>query len=133
MPPCRSSNIPARTRSPRCRGRSTACGAASTARSRCLTPDGHAMAQHGHSTGEMPKRVGKYRIDHVIGRGAIGIVYKGYDEQIDRPLAIKTLRREILEDLDDRSELLKRFAAEARSAGRCLHPNIVTVFDLVEQ
>src|SRR5689334_10777083 len=91
------------------------------------------MAQLGHSTGEIPRRVGKYRIDHVIGRGAIGIVYKGYDEQIDRPLAIKTLRREILEDLDDRSELLKRFAAEARSAGRCLHPNIVTVFDLVEQ
>jgi eukaryotic-like serine/threonine-protein kinase len=78
-------------------------------------------------------RVGKYRIDHVIGRGAIGIVYKGYDEQIDRPLAIKTLRPEILEDVEESGEFLKRFAAEARSAGRCLHPNIVTVFDLVEQ
>ena len=81
---------------------------------------------------QVPARVGKYRIDHVIGRGAIGIVYKGYDEQIDRPLAIKTLRPEILKDVDDNDEFLKRFAAEARSAGRCLHPNIVTVFDLVE-
>src|SRR3954470_1979674 len=78
----------------------------------------------------MPARVGKYRVDHVIGRGAIGVVFKGYDEQIDRPLAIKTLRPEILDDVSD--ELLRRFAAEARSAGRCLHPNIVTVFDFVE-
>ena len=70
----------------------------------------------GGGTG--PTRVGKYRIDHVIGRGAIGIVYKGYDEQIDRPLAIKTLRPEILKDVDENDEFLKRFAAEARSAGR---------------
>ena len=80
-----------------------------------------------------PDRVGKYRIDHVIGRGAIGIVYKGYDELIDRPLAIKTLRPEILNDVDDSEGFLKRFTTEAQSAGRCLHPNIVTVFDLVEQ
>lgn len=79
-----------------------------------------------------PTRVGKYRIDHVIGRGAIGVVYKGYDEQIDRPLAIKTLRPEILENVSESDEFLRRFAAEARSAGRCLHPNIVTVFDFVE-
>jgi serine/threonine-protein kinase len=80
----------------------------------------------------VPDRVGKYRIDHVIGRGAIGIVYKGYDELIDRPLAIKTLRPEILNDVDDSEDFLKRFTTEAQSAGRCLHPNIVTVFDLVE-
>lgn len=80
----------------------------------------------------IPARVGKYRIDHVIGRGAMGIVYKGYDEQIDRPLAIKTLRQEIISDFDDSESFLKRFATEAQSAARCLHPNIVTVFDLVE-
>ncbi len=80
----------------------------------------------------VPKRVGKYRIDHVIGRGAIGIVYKGYDEQIDRPLAIKTLRPEIFDDVDDSDGFLKRFTTEAQAAARCLHPNIVTVFDLVE-
>lgn len=80
----------------------------------------------------IPARVGKYRIDHVIGRGAIGIVYKGYDEQIDRPLAIKTVRPEIINEFDDSGGFLKRFANEAQSAARCLHPNIVTVFDLVE-
>jgi eukaryotic-like serine/threonine-protein kinase len=77
-------------------------------------------------------RVGKYRVDEVIGRGAVGVVYRGYDELIDRPLAIKTLRPEVLSEMGFNSEILKRFAAEARSAGRCLHPNIVTVFDYVE-
>ena len=47
----------------------------------------------------------------MIGRGAIGIVYKGYDEQIDRPLAIKTLRPEILHDVDDRTDFLRRVAS----------------------
>lgn len=82
---------------------------------------------------KQPARVGKYRVDGVIGRGAVGIVYRGHDEQIDRPLAIKTLRHDVLHNVADRDNLLQRFAAEARSAGRCLHPNIVTVFDYVEQ
>ena len=81
----------------------------------------------------MPARVGKYRIDGVIGRGAVGVVFKGHDEQIDRPLAIKTLRLDVISSVDDRDNLLQRFGVEARSAGRCLHPNIVTVFDYVEQ
>src|SRR5215467_10966361 len=80
-----------------------------------------------------PDRIGKYRIEHVVGRGAVGIVYKGYDEHIDRAVAIKALQPQILADLADNAETLKRFAAEVRSAGRCLHPNIVTVFDYLEQ
>ncbi len=78
-------------------------------------------------------RVGKYRVDGLIGRGSVGIVYKGYDGQIDRPVAIKTLRLDLLSGGSDRDQLLKRFSTEARSAGRCVHPNIVTVFDYVEQ
>src|SRR5215471_172816 len=80
-----------------------------------------------------PDRIGKYRIEHVVGRGAVGIVYKAYDEHIDRAVAIKALQPQILADLADNAETLKRFAAEVRSAGRCLHPNIVTVFDYFEQ
>jgi serine/threonine-protein kinase len=78
-------------------------------------------------------RVGKYRVDGLIGRGSVGVVYKGYDGQIDRPVAIKTLRLDMLSGVSDRENLLKRFSTEARSAGRCVHPNIVTVFDYVEQ
>ena len=81
----------------------------------------------------IPSTIGKYRVDGLIGRGAVGVVYKGYDEQIGRPLAIKTLRLDVIANLDNREIVLKRFATEARSAGRCLHPNIVTVFDYVEQ
>src|SRR6056297_3603263 len=87
----------------------------------------------GRSARDHPERVGKYRVDGTIGRGAVGVVYRGHDEQIDRPLAIKTLRTDVLANVADRDNLLQRFAAEARSAGRCLHPNIVTVFDYVEQ
>jgi len=76
--------------------------------------------------------VGKYRLDELLGRGAFGLVYKGHDQQIDRIVAIKTVRPEVLADLNENVEQLKRFGAEVRSAGRCLHPNIVTVFDYVE-
>lgn len=83
--------------------------------------------------GDAPETVGKYRVDDIIGRGAIGVVYKGFDPQICRPVAIKSLRREVLVAVEDQNALLARFASEARSAGRCQHPNIVTVFDYVEQ
>lgn len=79
-----------------------------------------------------PSRVGKYRVDGVIGRGAMGVVYRGFDPDIERTVAIKTLRRDVLDELD-RGALLQRFAAEAKAAGRCAHPNIVAVFDYVEQ
>ena len=63
---------------------------------------------------------------------AIGVVFKGHDEQIDRPLAIKTLRPEILIDMGRNDEVLRRFAAEpARRRDACTS-NIVTVFDFVE-
>ncbi len=77
-------------------------------------------------------KIGKYRIDHIIGQGAVGIVYKGYDEQIEREVAVKALQPHILADLAASKDALRRFALEVRSAGKCLHPNIVTVFDYVE-
>jgi serine/threonine protein kinase len=83
--------------------------------------------------GTVLTHVGKYRVDGLIGRGSVGVVYKGYDERIDRPLAIKSLRPDVLAEVVDRENLLKRFSVEARSAGRCIHPNIVTVYDYVEQ
>lgn len=79
-----------------------------------------------------PSVVGKYRVDGVIGRGAVGIVYRGHDTTIDRPVALKTLRNDVLQDVADRKGLLERFGREARLAGRCQHPNIVTVYDFVE-
>lgn len=75
-----------------------------------------------------PKQIAKYSIEKVLGRGAMGVVYKAYDSQIERPVAIKVLH-EHLRQGEQREELESRFLQEAKAAARCLHPNIVTVFD----
>ena len=79
-----------------------------------------------------PKSVGKYRIDSVLGQGAMGVVYMGHDPDIDRVVAIKTLHTHLM-DAEERASWLERFAREAKAAGRVLHGNLVTVFDYLEQ
>ncbi|MEA2602720.1 MAG: eukaryotic-like serine/threonine-protein kinase [Acidobacteriota bacterium] len=74
--------------------------------------------------------VGRYRIVKFLGAGAMGEVYLADDPQIDRQLAIKTVR--LIgrpQEIDDRK---KRLLREARAAGRLLHPHIVTLFDAGE-
>jgi serine/threonine protein kinase len=75
-----------------------------------------------------PQALGKYEIQGVLGRGGMGIVYKGYDADIDRPVAIKVVHAHLVED-GTKGDLLQRFRQEARAAARCVHPNIVTLFD----
>ena len=79
-----------------------------------------------------PPHIGRYRLTKTLGRGAMGVVYLGYDEAIDRQVAIKTIHRTLLEG-EDGAEWLERFRREVRAAGRCLHPNIVTVFEFGEE
>ena len=74
--------------------------------------------------------VGRYRILRFLGAGAMGEVYLAEDPQIDRRLAIKTVRLVGRpQEIEDRKRRLLR---EARAAGRLLHPNIVTLFDAGE-
>ncbi|WP_168204167.1 serine/threonine protein kinase [Aliikangiella coralliicola] len=73
-----------------------------------------------------PKTLGRYRILHEVGRGATAFVYKAYDPQLDRFLAIKVLREELAQDNDYRSAFVK----EARLAAQLTHPGIVTIFDV---
>jgi len=77
----------------------------------------------------LPESLGKYRIDGVLGHGAMGTVYKGYDASIDRAVAIKTVHPHLLTGTHG-EELRQRFAREARAAARCSHPNIVSIFEL---
>src|SRR4029078_10988380 len=71
--------------------------------------------------------VGRYRIERMLGAGAMGEVYLAEDPHIGRPLAIKTVRLVgPPQEIEDRK---KRLLREARAAGRRLHPNIVTLFD----
>jgi serine/threonine-protein kinase len=76
-------------------------------------------------------QLGKYRIDGVLGKGAMGVVYKAFDPLIERTVALKTIRKELFSD-DQQAELIGRFKNEAMAAGRLNHPNIVTVYDYGE-
>lgn len=79
----------------------------------------------------MLEQLGKYRIDSVLGKGAMGTVYKAFDPHIARVVALKTIRLELLGD-DQHDQLIGRFKNEAQAAGRLSHPNIVAVYDYGE-
>jgi len=72
--------------------------------------------------------LGRYKILDVIGRGAMGIVYKAVDPAIDRVVAIKTINLSL--NKEELAEYEARFQQEIKAAGRSTHPNIVTVFDV---
>ena len=81
------------------------------------------------SSGHLPpQRIAKYDIERILGSGAMGVVYKAHDSQIERPVAIKVLH-EHLRQGEHGADLEVRFLQEAKAAARCLHPNIVTIFD----
>jgi len=78
------------------------------------------------------ERIGKYQITEVVGRGAMGVVYKAFDPNIRRTVAIKTIRLDGTEE-DTTQALLARFRNEAQAAGRLTHPGIVGVHEYGEE
>lgn len=76
--------------------------------------------------------IGKYRIENIVGHGAMGVVYQAVDDSINRRVAIKTIHPHLLLG-DSGEELLKRFTTEARAAARCQHHNIVSIYDFGQQ
>lgn len=77
------------------------------------------------------KKLGKYTIQSVLGQGAMGIVYKGFDPHIERTVALKTIRKDAF-STEEMEPLLARFKREAQAAGRLTHPGIVTVYEYGE-
>jgi serine/threonine-protein kinase len=77
--------------------------------------------------------LGRYRIEAVLGRGAMGEVYRAVDPAIGRTVAIKTVRIDAALVEVSREDLFERFRREARSAGRLKHHNIVAVYDYGEE
>src|SRR5262249_38413778 len=75
-----------------------------------------------------PERVGKYRIVRLIGRGGMGVVYEAFDEELQRPVALKLLEGAAAASAAPR----ERLPPEARSAARLGHPNIAAVYDAGE-
>lgn len=75
------------------------------------------------------KRIGKYEVIDLLGRGGMGLVYRAFDRQLNREVAIKT----VTEGFSGDQEMLQRFYREAAKTGALKHPNIVIVYDLGEQ
>jgi eukaryotic-like serine/threonine-protein kinase len=75
--------------------------------------------------------LGKYEVRREIGRGAMGVVYEGYDPLIKRIVALKTIRADQLAG-EEAGNVIARFRREAQAAGRLSHPNIVSIYDFGE-
>ncbi len=78
-------------------------------------------------------RLGKYEITEVLGRGAMGVVYRAFDPHIRRTVALKTIRKELVDDDDRAASMLARFRNEAQAAGRLSHPGVVAVYEYGEE
>jgi serine/threonine protein kinase/HAMP domain-containing protein len=74
------------------------------------------------------EKIGRFKVVEEVGKGGMAVVYKAFDPNINRPLAIKVLLEERCGDKEYRS----RFLAEAKAAGLLSHPNIVTIYDIGE-
>ncbi len=82
-------------------------------------------------TEEVPSNIGRYVIDRLAGAGAMGYVYVGRDPELERAVAIKTLR-DLGMDPASLETFIERFKNEARAAARLHHPSIVQVYDVGE-
>jgi hypothetical protein len=80
----------------------------------------------------IPRKLGRFEIVREIGRGAMGQVFLAHDPKIERQVAIKTIVLPPGTPAAEAQETSRRFLREAQAAGRLLHPNIVTIFDVGE-
>ena len=76
---------------------------------------------------------GRYRLEAPIGRGAMGVVWRGRDELLERAVAVKEVRVPATVSRDDAEIVYQRTLREARTAARLNHPGVVTVFDVVDE
>ena len=80
----------------------------------------------------MIDRLGKYRVTEVLGEGAMGIVYRAFDPDIRRQVALKTMRALGPADGVSGVSPADRFRNEARAAGRLQHPGIIQIYEIGE-
>ena len=79
-----------------------------------------------------PQTLGRYQIERVLGKGAMGVVYEALDPKLHRKVAIKTI---LVSQLDEETakDFSMRFVREAHAVARLNHPNIVQVYDFGEE
>jgi serine/threonine-protein kinase len=80
----------------------------------------------------MPARLGRYELLHEIGKGAMGVVYRGRDPRINREVALKAISLADEFEGNELEQARQRFFREAEMAGRLSHPHIVTIYDAGE-
>ena len=80
----------------------------------------------------LPERLGRYRIQHELGKGAMGVVYRALDPTINREVALKAIPLAAEFEGNELEEARTKFFREAEMAGRLSHPHIVTIFDAGE-
>ncbi len=96
-----------------------------------LVPGDTAPAENPPGLEEKPipfTRVGEYEIRGRIGRGGMGDVYEGCSGRLDRTVAVKMLP----DELSRHTDFVRRFYAEAASAARLVHPNIIEILGVGE-
>lgn len=79
----------------------------------------------------MPNVLGKYEITGELGKGAMGVVYEGFDTLNSRPVAIKTINKSLF-DPADKAGIFVRFRPDAQAAFRLVHPGIVSIYEYGE-
>ena len=78
----------------------------------------------------MPDKIGRYQILERVGRGGMGVLYRGFDPILDREVAVKVMLADFSEDTE---QMRPRFYREAKSADKLQHRNIVTIFEFAEE
>ena len=75
---------------------------------------------------EMLGRIGRYEIERVIGSGGMGVVFKGFDTELNRPIAIKVLARH----LSQNGAARRRFAREGKAIAAVVHEHVVAIYNV---
>ncbi len=78
-------------------------------------------------------KLGRYELRNVLGKGAMGVVYEGFDTTLSRRVAVKTILKSVGLDPETVRDYAARFEREAKAVARFNHPNIVQVYDFGEE
>ena len=89
-------------------------------------PQGKPIAKDGAAPTEQPRRIGRYRIEKILGKGGFGLVYLALDEQLHRSVAVKVPHAKLISKPED----AEAYLAEARTVANLDHPGIVPVHDV---
>ena len=83
-----------------------------------------------NTSASLPDKIGRYQILERVGRGGMGVLYRGHDPVLDREVAVKVM---LADFSDDAEQMRPRFYREAKAAAKLQHRNIVTVFEFAEE